>query len=110
FSRCITAKMRRLGFLSAASIARHVDGRPAPIVVLTLGKSTISRSGKTGIVSFSLMKSLAFLRDQFPSGREHKHLSCHHKHPKDARCSGKTPPIGQRLPIGPEAGGCSPPC
>ena len=50
FSRCDTAKMRRDSVFSAASIARSVDGRPAPMGWVTPGNSTTSRSGNTGSV------------------------------------------------------------
>ena len=50
FWRCETAKTSRSGVASAASIARNVAGRPAPIGAVTPGNSTTSRSGSTGRV------------------------------------------------------------
>src|SRR5947207_1780355 len=55
FSRWATAKMRCDGLFSAASMARNVAGRPAPIGVDTPGNNTTSRSGSTGSVSLSDM-------------------------------------------------------
>src|SRR6266513_2824233 len=53
FSRCATAKMRCESFFRAASMARNVAGRPAPIGKDTPGNNTTSRSGNTGSVILS---------------------------------------------------------
>ena len=50
FCRWETANTSRSGWLSAASMARSVAGRPAPIGAVTPGNSTTSRSGSTGNV------------------------------------------------------------
>ena len=48
---------RRSVEASAASTARTVAGRPAPIGALTRGKSTASRSGRTGNIGFSVISA-----------------------------------------------------
>ena len=55
FCRWETAKTSRSGVASAASMARSVAGRPAPIGAVTPGNSTTSRSGRTGNVKRSAM-------------------------------------------------------
>ena len=55
FCRWETAKTRRSGVASAASMARSVAGRPAPIGAVTPGNSTTSRRGSTGKVNRSAM-------------------------------------------------------
>src|SRR6266550_9491792 len=57
FSFWATAKTLRSDCLRAASIARNVAGRPAPIGVATPGNSTASRSGRTGKLIRSDMDS-----------------------------------------------------
>src|SRR2546425_5223143 len=57
FSFCATANTLRSACFRAASMARNVAGRPAPIGVATPGNSTASRSGRTGKVIRSDMGS-----------------------------------------------------
>jgi hypothetical protein len=54
FSFCATASMRRSP-ASAASTACSVPGRPAEIGTAVPGKTTVSRSGRTGSIVFSLI-------------------------------------------------------
>ena len=55
FWRWETAKISRSGVASAASMARSVPGRPAPMGAVIPGNRTTSRSGSTGSVRRSLM-------------------------------------------------------
>src|SRR2546427_8843577 len=67
FSFWATAKTLRSGFFRAASMARNVAGRPAPIGDATPGNSTASRSGRTGKVIRSDMDSpIMGYRDEIP--------------------------------------------
>ena len=69
FSRCDTAKTSLSGVASAASMARRVPGRPAPIGAVTPGKSTTSRSGSTGMVMRSDIGFLTSLDGEGENGR-----------------------------------------
>src|SRR5204863_510634 len=50
---CTSTNVRYNSLFKAASMARNVAGRPAPIGAATPGNNTTSRSGSTGSVSFS---------------------------------------------------------
>ena len=61
FWRCDTANTSRSGVVRAASMARRVAGRPAPIGAVTPGNNTTSRRGRTGRVMRSLIGCLSSL-------------------------------------------------
>ena len=68
FSRCETAKISLSSWSAAFWMARRVAARPAPMALLTPGKITVSRSGRTGRVSVSDM-AVTLLLAGCPAGR-----------------------------------------
>ena len=96
-ARCSPAGRRRRpacsGVARAASMARRVPGRPAPIGAVTPGKSTTSRRGRTGSVRRSVMGSCL---SSIPghagglSGALRARRCTHRVHP---RCHGCSPAI-----------------
>jgi hypothetical protein len=78
FSRWATAKISRFSSFSAVSIARNVPGRPALIGDVTPGNSTMSRRGRTGSVTRSVIgrsRRTGTLMEQGTTPE--KHPSCH---------------------------------
>ena len=78
FSRWASARISRLSSFSAVSIARRVPGRPALIGEVMPGNSTMSRSGRTGSVTRSVIgrsRRAGTLMEQGTT--PDKHPSCH---------------------------------
>src|SRR6266545_4929241 len=65
---CCAARKIRLSFPSACSSARVEDGRPITNGIIMWGKTTTSRSGTIGSVSYSSIESLKVLAGLFDQG------------------------------------------
>src|SRR6266545_6582833 len=65
---CCAARKMRLSFSNACSSARVDDGRPITNGIIMCGKTTTSRSGTIGRVSYSSIESLKVLAGLFDQG------------------------------------------